>query len=168
MSRFDPDFSAQDLSLFVKGLFSEEIIQIRKKQIVYAQVSVQSAQQEERTQVIKTQTNFEQKESMSLDHLSFEELSRKSKAEQTGSFQVPKKRAVGDVDFSSAEFDDGKTRAQRIHVAKRTAHKKVQEYKNKTYTDTKNTLVNLICLGPYKKVTILVLSQLLLISKHGT
>ncbi len=143
LSRFDPDFSTQDLSQFVKSLFSEEIIQIRKKQIVYAQVTVQAPSINESTQVVNTQNTVAKENSMSLDHLSFEELSRKSKAQvdqESQSFDVPMKKAVGEVDFSTAEFDDGQTRAQRIHVAKRSAHKKVREYRNQTYTDTKNTL----------------------------
>ncbi len=143
LSRFDPDFSTQDLSQFVKSLFSEEIIQIRKKQIVYAQVTVQAPSINESTQVVNTQNTVAKENSMSLDHLSFEELSRKSKNrvdQDSQSFDVPMKKAVGDVDFSTAEFDDGQTRAQRIHVAKRSAHKKVREYRNQTYTDTKNTL----------------------------
>ena len=141
LSRFDPDFSGQDLSQFVKSLFSEEIIQIRKKQIVYAQVTVQSPSINESTQVMNTKSTVVKESSMSLDHLSFEELSRKSqRQDQSQSFDVPLKKAVGDVDFSTAEFDDGKTRAQRIHTAKRSAHNKVKEYKKHTYTDTKNTL----------------------------
>lgn len=141
LSRFDPDFSVQDLSLFIKSLFSEEIIQIRKKQIVYAKVTTQSAQANENTQVVHTQSTVIHKEDMSLDHLSFDELHKH--VERTGegpSFAVPLKRASGDVDFSTAEFDDGRTRAQRIHIAKRSAHKKVKEYRNKTYVDTKDTM----------------------------
>lgn len=145
LSRFDPDFSIQDLSQFVKNLFSEEIIQIRKKQIIYAQVTVHNAEQKaqsaaDNTQVIEDQVPAD-RDNMSLDHLSFEELSRRNQAvKQENSFHVPQKMAVGDVDFSTAEFDDGQTRAQRIHVAKRSAHKKVKEYKNQTFTNTKNTL----------------------------
>ncbi len=141
LSRFDPDFSTQDLGQFVKSLFSEEIIQIRKKQIVYSQVTVQSPSINESTEVMNTRSTVVKESSMSIDHLSFEELSkRNNQFESSQSFDVPMKKAAGDVDFADAEFDDGKTRAQRIHTAKRSAHKKVKEYRSQTYTDTKNTL----------------------------
>jgi serine/threonine protein kinase len=141
LSRFDPDFAIQDLSQFVKNLFSEEIIQTRKKQIIYSQVTVDSSPIAEETEVVNTKSSLTSKDEISLDHLSFEDLKSRNKAQQSSaSFEVPVKKAVGEVDFSTTVFDDGATRAQRIHAAKRNAHKQVNEYKSQTYTDTKNTL----------------------------
>ncbi len=136
LSRFDPDFSVQDLGQFVKNLFSDEIIEIRKKQILYAQVTVDSNEQQDRTEI------FSVTKSHKIDVISDEDLSF---SERSGHQTNPAflKKAAGSIDFSKAEFDDGVTRAQILHVAKRTAHEKVKEYKKNTYTDTKNTLVEL-------------------------
>ncbi len=143
LSRFDPDFSVQDFSQFVKGLFSEEIVQIRKKQIVYAQVTVQSQQEDihaEATQVLNTES-FIHKDDMSLDNVSFAQLHSENKQVSGDSVVVPSGiNSEETSDYSTPEFDDGHSRAQRIQIAKRNAHQKVQEYKNQTYTNTTNTL----------------------------
>ena len=149
LSRFDPDFSVRDLSLFAKSLFSEEIIQIRKKQIVYAQVTVQNNQNSaDKTHVVNTRSTVNNVADISLDNISFDALSKTTDEENLGngteSFEVPMQQAAGsDVDFNKEGFDDSKTRAQRIHMAKRNAHRKSKEYKNQTYTNTANTLSQL-------------------------
>ncbi len=145
LSRFDPDFSVQDFSHFVKGLFSEEIVQIRKKQIVYAQVTVQSQKEQNQgdsTQIVNTES-FVHKDDMSLDSLSFDQMSSQGKkvaGDSAMTYTGPSTEELANMDFGDAEFDDGKTRAQRIQIAKRNAHKKVKEYKNQTYTNTSKTL----------------------------
>ncbi len=136
LSRFDPDFSVQDLGQFVKNLFSDEIIEIRKKQILYAQVTVDPSVQNDRTEVFAGNRSNED-HTLSEADLSFSENSKSHP--NTMILQ----KAVGSIDFANAEFDDGATRAHRMHVAKRTAHEKTKEYKKNTYTDTKNTLLEL-------------------------
>ena len=61
LSRFEPDFSSKDISSFVKGLFSEEIIEIRKKQVAYAKIKFKP-KKSSRTR------NKEQTSSITLTH----------------------------------------------------------------------------------------------------
>lgn len=133
ISRYDPDFSVQDLSQFVKILFSEEIIQTRKKQMIYAQVNTGKLDDNESTEVVQTNTSSLRKDEMSLDQLS---ISRSRS--RTGSSAIPLKRAAGDVDFSAAVVEDGKTMARSLHIAKRDAHETAREYKKNTYTNTQS------------------------------
>ncbi len=148
LSRFDPDFSTQDLSVFVKGLFSEEIIQSRKKQIVYAQVTSQRKKIREdlaeKTQVIGTATATHLTDEMSLDHLSFEEISRiKNLDTTTHEYSEAIKKAVGDVDFTDTDMGDNKSRSQQLHIAKRDVKESVKQYRNQTYTNTDSVLAEI-------------------------
>lgn len=130
LSRFDPDFSVQDLSQFVKGLFSEEIVQIRKKQIIYAQVTA-DRDLGEPTQIVNQSTQVT--DDVSLDQISFSDISSQRIGEK--SFAVPMKKASGDIDFSATEMND-RSDSAKLHIAKRKAHKKVKEYKKSNYVDT--------------------------------
>lgn len=152
LSRFDPDFSVQDLSKFVKSLFSEEIIQIRKKQIIYAQVTVKNQEMGEKTHVVGQSPPIqhhteEQKYSddMSLDHISFHNISKSTAS------SVPFKKVSGD-DYT--QDMDNHTRAQQLHIAKRVAHEKVKEYKKSTFTNTEQTMLD-IERGRNKSATLL-------------
>lgn len=131
ISRYDPDFSVQDLSQFVKILFSEEIIQTRKKQMIYAQVSASKLEDSENTEVVQTTSSSVRRDEMSLDQLSIS----KSRS-RTENSSVTMRRAAGDVDFSTAVVEDGKTQARALHIAKRDAHETAREYKKNTYTNT--------------------------------
>jgi serine/threonine protein kinase len=138
LSRYEPDFSSQDLSQFVKGLFSEEIIQIRKKQIIYSQINIDT-KIVENTDVLGQKTIIS--DDVSMDNISFSELSEhRSKG---GVFSAPMKKTANGIDFSTAEFEDGQSKAHKLHIAKRSAHNKSKEYRKNTFTDTQNTLGNI-------------------------
>lgn len=141
LSRFDPDFSVQDLSSFTKSLFSDEIVQIRKKQIVYAQIN--SAQTVENSSVSKLRGSSEDRDQISIDHISFGEVQHSSRQAADGTMPTETATFSEHVDFSTTDFNDGKTKARRLHAAKRNAHEKVKEYKKHTYTNTEKTLQNL-------------------------
>ena len=147
LSRFDPDFSVQDLSHFVKGLFSQEIVQARKKQVVYAQVRVEApaAVTEEKTQVMSSNNSIREITQMSLDALSFDELSKSSSAKKseqlTKSYAVPFKKAAGDdtpppQQTASIRFDDLKSNAAKLQTVKRNAHRKSKELRTSQFIDT--------------------------------
>jgi serine/threonine protein kinase len=140
LSRFDPDFSVQDLSSFVKKLFSDEIVQIRKKQIMYAQATAGVTL--EGKSIAQTNSAID-RQSMSLDHISFSHVSNQAKQAADGTLPTSTSTYVSEEDFSDAQIDDGKTKARQLHAAKRKAHEKVQAYKKQTYTDTEKTLRNL-------------------------
>lgn len=136
ISRFDPDFSVQDLGQFVKKLFSDEIVEIRKKQILYAQVTVDSVDQSEKTEIV-SQTKSQNMSSVTIEDMSISEQLQ----QKTGSLAL--KRAVGSIDFSDAEFENTSNRSKSLHLAKQQAHEKVKDYKKHTFTDTSSTLSEL-------------------------
>lgn len=139
LSRFDPDFSTQDLSSFVKNLFSEEIIQIRKKQIIYAQVTVKK-ELGEKTHVMEGEPETAISDEISLDRISFSDIRYRSKNK---GFSIAMKKAANGDEFMPTGIDDGTEEAYRLHVAKRKAHKAVKEYKKNAYTDTTHTLIDI-------------------------
>ena len=141
LSRFDPDFSTQDFSTFVKSLFSEEIINIRKKQIVYAQVTVAPAEEKmEETEVV-TETQSAVAENVDFDDMSLDTIT-KSKQGKVKAVQPQRshyKQKVAGLDFSEFEDQSIETeydRKERLHVVKRNAREKVKNYREKTFTDT--------------------------------
>lgn len=142
LSRFDPDFSAHDLSQFVKNLFSEEIIQIRKKQIVYAQVQA-AGSASDKTQVIGQEENTFATDDVSFDAVSFGAES--AVGNQTGSY-ISGQQVVNGFDVSTGHFEIsqiGKNKPKLELAVKREAHRQTSDFQEHTYTKTNIRKVNL-------------------------
>ena len=58
LNRQYPDFSPQDFSVFIKSIFAEDIMNLRKRLVDYSRINAaDNGQQEEKTNVTQTQTN---------------------------------------------------------------------------------------------------------------
>ncbi len=99
LNRQYPDFSARDFSVFVMTLFSDEILQVRKRQIEYAQIPFQEAPEE-----VNANAGFK-----------FEE---KSGSEETDSFISTVKETSG-ATFSSPnmKFEKSSTQTESISAS---------------------------------------------------
>lgn len=136
ISRFDPDFSVQDFSSFIKGIFSEEIIEIRKKQIIYSQVTVANNEVERTEVVTSTQSTVLDNESeVSMSNMALNTITRSER----GQSQVVRQKVAG-LDFSNAGIEDEPTKSQKFKIVKREAHETTKNYKQNTYTNTEQTL----------------------------
>ena len=136
LSRFDPDFSIQDFSSFIKSLFSEEIIEIRKKQIIYSQVTVASKHQEfaEKTELV-TETHSAVIDSLSFDEMSLNTITRSKTAEQS---QIIRQERVSGLDFSKATTNKQaqKERDRKLRKLRKNAKERAQAYRQNTFTNT--------------------------------
>jgi len=77
LNRFAPDFSTQDFSIFIKDIYSEEIVATRKKQIMFAQINVAASHQEyaEKT-VVMTQTESEVASDITFEDMSLNTVTK--------------------------------------------------------------------------------------------
>ena len=136
LSRFDPDFSVQDFSSFIKGLFSEEIIEIRKKQIVYSQVTVASKHQEfgDKTEVV-TETHSAVIDSLSFDEMSLNTITRSKTADNS---QIIRQERISGLDFSKATSnkEQQKARDRQLRKLRKNAKERAQAYRQNTFTNT--------------------------------
>ena len=135
LSRFDPDFSVQDFSSFIKSLFSEEIIAIRKKQIVYSQVTVATKTNEnEKTEVVTQTHNSEIIDGLSFDEMSLNTITKNEKGANSKVFRESK---ISNIDFSRAIPEvPPENREARIQNLRRDARNKAQAYRQNTFTNS--------------------------------
>jgi len=116
LSRFEPDFSVQDFSSFIKGLYSEDIIEIRKKQIMYSQVNVATTTPDfgDHTEIV-TETHSEIIDGLSFDDMSLNTITKHTKnlksespaAAANSNVKRPQPSISGNsVDFSRAVLED--------------------------------------------------------------
>ena len=143
ISRFDPDFSVQDFSSFIKGIFSEEIIEIRKKQIIYSQVTVAESHNEfiERTEVVTNtdSTIIDELSEASINDMALNTITKSNQAQS----QIVRMKKVAGLDFSNAGIEVTSKGTERFELIKREAHENTKNYKQNTYTNTEHTLTRI-------------------------
>ena len=129
ISRFDPDFSIQDFANFIKNFFSEEIVEIRKKQISYSKVKIQP-ENENKTEIISLQSkdNLPQEKVQSkFQNFDLEKIKEKKDS---------KLETVANLDFSQATMkSDKKVKKSKIGKIRDKAHKDAESYKKNTFTN---------------------------------
>ncbi|NQZ19948.1 MAG: PEGA domain-containing protein [Bdellovibrionales bacterium] len=142
ISRFDPDFSIQDFSSFVKGLFSEEIIEIRKKQIIYSQVTVASSSNNDFEKTVLTDTSstvVDGISDISIKNIALDTITRSEKAQR----EIIRHKKVAGLDFSNAGIELTNTKTEGLELVKSKAHEKTRNYKQNTYTNTDQSMTKI-------------------------
>ena len=140
LSRFEPDFSTKELSKFVRELFSEEIISIRKKQMAYAQVKVdkgfnEKIEKTQKTAAIADLTTEKTNVSAIQRQLQLDDISLSS-ALQTKSGANTR---VSDIQIKKTK----KSSKRDMVIARSKARKNAKEYHRSNYTYINNALVQM-------------------------
>ena len=143
LSRFEPDFSTKDISKFVRELFSEEIINIRKKQMTYAQVKINTNSNEEMEKTQKTEMSDATTEGtnvsgiqrqIQLDDISLSAALQTNPGESTG---------VTSVSTDNIEAKKAIKNKKKMVIARSKARKNAKEYHRSNYTYINNALVEM-------------------------
>ncbi len=146
-SRFEPDFSTTDLSRFVKKLFAEEIINIRKKQMAYARLKIEPKPNMKTGTGTGTETadimdntdiNELSKKRIQLDELSLSAIVRSNKANTHTDENTAATRLSSDI-----HRENQRKSKRDLIIAKSKARKNAQEYHRSNYTYIDNALVQL-------------------------
>ncbi len=74
LNRYNPDFSSQDFSEFIKEIYAEEIIDARKRQVAYSKVDVPQVQEVERPHKMDAITQSMTYSKNATDKMNFDDL----------------------------------------------------------------------------------------------
>ncbi len=149
LSRFEPDFSTKDISQFVRELFSEEILNIRKKQMTYAQVKIKSDSEEKIERTEKAEISDSTTERTDVSGLSKGKqilLDELSMPHDSMSYEIDSKEATGVTsiisDIQKDNTKKGKSKRDMV-IARSKARKNAKEYHRSNYTYINNATVQL-------------------------
>lgn len=133
LNRFDPDFSAQNLSDFLKSIFSDEILELRNKQISFAKVEVAPTTyaRDDKTEVVTLTSSLTSDQSALPSGLELNTSSSMSDSNDTNS----------NVDFKSSGLGLKKSKNEDSKIIKLNVspgHSKDSKVKSNTSSSITN------------------------------